>query len=242
MLFARFLSQWFTHNLLSIFKLFLVDREVFFDSSSIVVFYFPRSRMCEKSSRWLQAAMRTTHTVRSEAEEHTFWGARLDVLIFRLRSYHALLSYIAYGNGPKIHKNLTRNALVFSGWAFFDNAFLVVRSYCNEKRTVSLAQIHPLSTNTRQQNCCNCRQQSTKQSPNWRMPWKLLFCWTEKEEAAGTEAVAIIIDWHLSDQAGWLLRPQIWSALFAFSVSESQTYFSSKSPCKAFLTSHLHHI
>ena len=36
-----------------------------------------------------------------------FWGARLDVLIFRLRSYHVLISYSAECNGPKFYKTLT---------------------------------------------------------------------------------------------------------------------------------------
>ena len=45
-------------------------------------------------------------TVRSGAEERTFWGARLDVLIFRLRSYHVLISYSAECNGPKFYKTL----------------------------------------------------------------------------------------------------------------------------------------
>ena len=43
-------------------------------------------------------------TVRSGAEERTFWGARLDVLIFRLRSYHVLITYGAECNGPKFYK------------------------------------------------------------------------------------------------------------------------------------------
>ena len=45
-------------------------------------------------------------TVTSGAEERTFWGARLDVLIFRLRSYHVLISYSAESNGPKFYKTL----------------------------------------------------------------------------------------------------------------------------------------
>ena len=36
-----------------------------------------------------------THTVRSGAEERTFPEARLDVFIFRLRSYHVLTTYTA---------------------------------------------------------------------------------------------------------------------------------------------------
>ena len=46
------------------------------------------------------------NTVRSGAEEYTFWGARLDVLIFRLHSYHVLISYSAECSGPKFHKTL----------------------------------------------------------------------------------------------------------------------------------------
>ena len=45
-------------------------------------------------------------TVRSGAEERTFWGARLDVLIFRLRSYHVIISCSAECTGPKFHKTL----------------------------------------------------------------------------------------------------------------------------------------
>ena len=71
-------------------------------------------------------------TVRSGAEERTFWGARLDVLNFRLSSY---LSYSAEYSGPKLHKTLNVlrsgwDVLVISGWTFFGNAFFDVRSYC----------------------------------------------------------------------------------------------------------------
>ena len=45
-------------------------------------------------------------TVRSDAEERTFWGARVDVLIFRLRSYHVLIMYSAECDGPKFYKTL----------------------------------------------------------------------------------------------------------------------------------------
>ena len=45
-------------------------------------------------------------TVRSGAEERMFRGARVDVLIFRLRSYHVLISYSAEGSGTKFHKTL----------------------------------------------------------------------------------------------------------------------------------------
>ena len=55
---------------------------------------------------------RLTITVRSGAKERKFWGARLDVLIFKLRSYHVLISYSAECIGPKFHKTL-----MFSGQA-----------------------------------------------------------------------------------------------------------------------------
>ena len=57
----------------------------------------------EKHQSHLQ---KTTFTVRSGAEERRFWGARLDVLIFRLRSYHVLISYSAECSGPKFYKTL----------------------------------------------------------------------------------------------------------------------------------------
>ena len=44
-------------------------------------------------------------TVRSGAEEHMFWGARLDVLIFRQRSYHVLISYSAECIGQSFIKH-----------------------------------------------------------------------------------------------------------------------------------------
>ena len=52
------------------------------------------------------ASFLTAITVRSGAEECTFLGARLDVLIFRLRSYCVLISYTADFNGPKIRKTM----------------------------------------------------------------------------------------------------------------------------------------
>ena len=60
---------------------------------------------------WLWKAI-TTCTVRSGAEERTFSGFRLDVLIFRLRSSHVLniylvTRYIADVKRPKSHKNIT---------------------------------------------------------------------------------------------------------------------------------------
>ena len=45
--------------------------------------------------------------VRSDAEKHTFYGARLNVLNVRLRSYHVLISYIVDCNGPTFYKKLT---------------------------------------------------------------------------------------------------------------------------------------
>ena len=46
-------------------------------------------------------------TVRSGAEERTFSGARLDVLIFRLRSYHVLNHvHCTDGKWPKSHKHM----------------------------------------------------------------------------------------------------------------------------------------
>ena len=55
---------------------------------------------------WLSWGHLHMSTVRSGAEERTFWGARLDVLIFRLHSYHVLISYSAEWNGPKFYKTL----------------------------------------------------------------------------------------------------------------------------------------
>ena len=46
-------------------------------------------------------------TVRSGAEERSFSRARLDVFIFRLRSYHVLNHYIAEGNRQKSEKYMT---------------------------------------------------------------------------------------------------------------------------------------
>ena len=55
---------------------------------------------------------KVSSTVRSGAEERTFWGARLDVLIFRLRSYRVLIIYTADFNGHNI-----RETLMFLGQA-----------------------------------------------------------------------------------------------------------------------------
>ena len=56
------------------------------------------------TGKWLCSC--ACHAVRSDAEEHTFWGARLDVLIFRLRSYRVLISHTADCNVPTIRKTL----------------------------------------------------------------------------------------------------------------------------------------
>ena len=65
-----------------------------------------RDQWCsEQTSRSLFVIQRRD-TVRSGAEERTFGGARLDVLIFRLRSYHVLISYSAECNGPKFYKTM----------------------------------------------------------------------------------------------------------------------------------------
>ena len=63
---------------------------------------------------WPKERLLINTTVRSGAEERMFWGARLDVLIFRLRSYHVLISYSAECNGPNFYKTLTH--VLRSGW------------------------------------------------------------------------------------------------------------------------------
>ena len=73
------------------------------------------------------------HTVRSGAEERTFWGARLDVLIFRLRSYHVLISYSAESNGPKFFKTL-----MFLGQAGMFLSFQARRSSATRSSTSDL--------------------------------------------------------------------------------------------------------
>ena len=47
-----------------------------------------------------------SNTVRSGAEERKFGGARQNVLIYRLRSYHVLISYSAECSGPKFQQTL----------------------------------------------------------------------------------------------------------------------------------------
>ena len=66
-----------------------------------------------RSKNQLHCTRLCISTVRSGAEERTFWGARLDVLIFRLRSYCVLISYTTHFNGPKICKNTD---VPWSGW------------------------------------------------------------------------------------------------------------------------------
>ena len=66
--------------------------------------YFQAFSRTAKSASTVVAEHGTT--VRSGAEERTFLGARLDVLIFRLRSYHVLISYSAECSGPKFYKTL----------------------------------------------------------------------------------------------------------------------------------------
>ena len=56
---------------------------------------------------WMTHLMQMwTYTVRSGAEERTFFGARLDILIFKLRSYHVLISYTVECSGPKFQRTL----------------------------------------------------------------------------------------------------------------------------------------
>ena len=74
-------------------------------------------------------------TVRPGAEERTFSRARLDVLNFRLRSYHVLNPRtLQVVMGQSLTKHDVRSSgwdvLVFSGWTFFGHAFFGVRSYC----------------------------------------------------------------------------------------------------------------
>ena len=73
------------------------------------------------------------NTVRSGAEECTFWGARLDVLIFRLRSYRVLIKYSAECNGPKFHKTL-----MFLGQAGMFLSFQARRSSATRSSTSDL--------------------------------------------------------------------------------------------------------
>ena len=72
-------------------------------------------------------------TVRSGAEERTFLGARLDVLIFRLRSYHVLISYSAESNGPTFYK-----ILMFLGQAGMFLSFQARRSSATRSSTSDL--------------------------------------------------------------------------------------------------------
>ena len=72
-------------------------------------------------------------TVRSGAKERTFSGARLDVLIFRLRSYCDLISYTTHFNGPKIRKTL-----MFLGQAGMFLLFQARRSSATRSSTSDL--------------------------------------------------------------------------------------------------------
>ena len=81
------------------------------------------------------------HTVRSGAEERRFWGARLDVLTFRLRSYHVLISYSAECSGPKFHKRL-----MFLGQAGTFLSFQARRSSAKRSSTSDLTVRHHVNT------------------------------------------------------------------------------------------------
>ena len=71
--------------------------------------------------------------VRSGAEERRFWGARLDFLIFRLRSYHVLILYSAECSGPKFHKTL-----MFLGQA---GTFLSFQARCSSAKRSSTSDL-----------------------------------------------------------------------------------------------------
>ena len=72
-------------------------------------------------------------TVRSGAEERRFWGSRLDVLIFKLRSYHVLISYSAECSGPRFYKKL-----MFLGQAWTFLSFQARRSSATRSSTSDL--------------------------------------------------------------------------------------------------------
>ena len=86
---------------------------------------------------WHRFAQLIRSTVRSGAEERTFLGARLDVLIFRLRSYHVLISYSAESNGPKFYKTL-----MFLGQAGMFLSFQARRSSATRSSTSDLTVLH----------------------------------------------------------------------------------------------------
>ena len=75
-------------------------------------------------------------TVRSGAEERMFWGARLDVLIFRLHSYHILIMYSAECDGPKFCKTL-----MFLGQAGMFLSFQAKRSSATRSSTSDLTVV-----------------------------------------------------------------------------------------------------
>ena len=80
------------------------------------------------------------YTVRSGAEERRFWRARLDVLIFRLHSYHVLISYSAECIGPKFHKTL-----MFLGQAGTFLSFQARRSSAKRSSTSDLTVLKTYS-------------------------------------------------------------------------------------------------
>ena len=75
---------------------------------SVLVLQVSVDRACgvKRAFSCVCTAVMKPNTVRSGAEERRFSGARLDVLIFRLRSYHVLISYSAECSGRKFHKTL----------------------------------------------------------------------------------------------------------------------------------------
>ena len=83
-------------------------------------------------------------TVRSGAEERTFSGTRLDILIFRLHSYHVLNHIYCRWWSAKVsqtHDVLSSgwHVLVFSGWTFCGHAFFGVRSFHTDTVTYWLS-------------------------------------------------------------------------------------------------------
>ena len=76
------------------------------------------------------------NTVRSDAEERTFSGARLGVLIFRLRSYRVLIFSTADFNGHNI-----RETLMFLGQAGMFLSFQDRRSSATRSSTSDLTVI-----------------------------------------------------------------------------------------------------
>ena len=89
----------------------------------------------ESAKRW-PWILTELDTVRSGAEERTFWGARLDVLIFRLRFYHVLITYSAECNGPKFYRTL-----MFLGQAGMFLSFQARRSSATRSSTSDLTVV-----------------------------------------------------------------------------------------------------